>query len=248
LASWKKVVPLLRAANSIVLFLDFDGTLAPISSKPQSAQLAASTRRILRRLAGQRGVRVVILSGRRRADVMARVRVSKARYLGLYGWESNKTNSLPQKTQALLERVREAVAQELSRVRGFSLEDKTHAFAVHYREADPAAVGRVRTILRKHVQKSAPGFRIVGGDKVWEIVPPEVGNKAAAIRSELRGLSQPAMAICAGDTAADEPAFAALKDAITIRVGSPRHTRARYWLRNPAELELVLGKLAETRR
>jgi trehalose-phosphatase len=127
------------------------------------------------------------------------------------------------------------------------LEDKTHTFAVHYRAAKPATVRRVLERLRKCLRRAAPEFRIVRGDKVWEIVPPEVEDKGAAIRTLLSGVASPALVMYAGDTPADEGAFAALKRAVTIHVGRPRRTHARFWLRDPAELGTLLERLAEAR-
>jgi hypothetical protein len=43
----------------------------------------------------------------------------------------------------------------------------------------------------------------------------------------------------------DEPAFAALPNGITVRVGRNTLTRARYHLRNVAEVSTFLHKLKE---
>jgi len=45
LEAWNAVVERLRSAKSIELFLDFDGTLAPLRARPEQAHLPAPTRR-----------------------------------------------------------------------------------------------------------------------------------------------------------------------------------------------------------
>ena len=46
-----------------------------------------------------------------------------------------------------------------------------------------------------------------------------------------------------GDDDPDEPAFAALKGHITIRVGENKETHARFFLRNPGEVLRFLSML-----
>jgi trehalose-phosphatase len=244
-AAWGEVIARVRAARRVVLFLDFDGTLAPISARPEGAELVPATRRILRQLSHRKKFHIVILSGRRRADIMRRVRVKRARYLGLYGWERERGSDLPQEEQALLERVRSALQRELRHARGIHLEEKAHTLAVHFRGADPATALRVQEMLRERLRSLAPALRIVKGNEVWEIVPPQVKDKVVAVRRVLRVLGRPGLVIYAGDTAADERAFAALRDEITIHVGALRRTQARYRLRDPSELRIMLARLVE---
>ena len=56
---------------------DFDGTLAPLSEQPARSALRATTRRLLARLA--KSHRVVVISGRSRADLEPRFPASRWR-------------------------------------------------------------------------------------------------------------------------------------------------------------------------
>jgi len=47
-----------------------------------------------------------------------------------------------------------------------------------------------------------------------------------------------------GDDAVDEPAFAALTAGITIRVGRPGHTRARFRLAGVKQVRVFLERLS----
>ena len=84
-------------APRILLFLDYDGTLTPLVSSPSAAFLAPSVRANLARLAGSRGARLAILSGRRLADLRARVALGGVLYGGCHGLEmaGRRIGSLP---------------------------------------------------------------------------------------------------------------------------------------------------------
>jgi len=58
-------------ARRLVVFLDYDGTLTPIVSRPEKAVLSNSTRQTLQKLAAQASV--TILSGRDLEDIRHRV-------------------------------------------------------------------------------------------------------------------------------------------------------------------------------
>jgi trehalose 6-phosphate phosphatase len=243
--AWTQVFHRVRAARRIVLFLDFDGTLVPFAARPEDAWLAPAARRALRQLVGNRRVRVIVLSGRRRSDVMKRVGVRGVRYLGLYGWESGAVSSLPAESHVLLQKLRTALASRLRALPGIHIEDKRYSFSIHFRAANPASAGRAFRILCRSLREIAPSFRIVEGDKVWEIVPPQVETKAVAIRMVLSAIRRPFLVIYAGDTISDEEAFRVLKSGITIQVGRSRPTNARFRLRSPREAQIFLTRLAE---
>ncbi len=87
LKHWEEVAARIRKARRVALFLDFDGTLAPVVPMPRDAQIPAATKIILRRLLRNPNVALTVISGRRRKDLMQRAAVAGLRYLGLYGWE-----------------------------------------------------------------------------------------------------------------------------------------------------------------
>jgi trehalose 6-phosphate phosphatase len=242
---WERICECLRGAKRVALFLDFDGTLVPFADRPGDVRLAPTTRRLLRRLANHPRVCVTILSGRRRADIIERIHIRGVQYLGLYGWERGARPILSGETMALLRVAHRTLAQSLQKYRGVRMEDKEYMFAIHFRGAAAATVRRAFRALRKSLRSLASPLRIVPGEKVWEIVPPQVQGKGAAIRRALQFVAGPSLPIFVGDTLADEEAFAELKKGITIQVGRPRRTFARYRLRNPREVEIFLARLAE---
>jgi trehalose-phosphatase len=55
--------------------------------------------------------------------------------------------------------------------------------------------------------------------------------------------------ICLGDDRTDEDAFRAIRDrGVTVFVGAPRQTEARYYLRNVEEVAEFFGRLTRIRK
>ena len=75
----------LLKGKPLSLFLDFDGTLAPIVARPESAELCYSVRMALRKLSSR--CPTVVISGRAMADLKAKVGVGSVTYVGNHGME-----------------------------------------------------------------------------------------------------------------------------------------------------------------
>ena len=85
--AWPEVERRLRGAKGWLLLLDFDGTLSPITSNPESARLDRAMRRLLERLAGYPRARVYVISGRPLAYLERWVSMPGVNLMGLHGWE-----------------------------------------------------------------------------------------------------------------------------------------------------------------
>src|SRR5712671_456509 len=143
LDNWRHIGPRLRAAETVALFLDFDGTLAPVRARPEHAALDGATRRVLRQLVHCPRVRVCVISGRMLDDIRSRVRVPGIALLGLHGWDREARsrgprNTLSGHTSLLIETARNDLAKQLPLDGGVWIEDKGATFSVHFRGA-PAA-------------------------------------------------------------------------------------------------------------
>src|ERR1700727_2754605 len=108
---WPEIASRVRAAISIALFLDFDGTLTPIRSTPDEVKLSPPTRLAIARLAANPRARVWLISGRARADVREKTRLSGVGYLGLHGWDGPLHTSLLPETARALEDARITLAK-----------------------------------------------------------------------------------------------------------------------------------------
>jgi trehalose 6-phosphate phosphatase len=237
---WSDIASRVRKAGSVLVFLDFDGTLAPITPGPDQAALASATRRALDRLVRHAHVRVTIVSGRRRSDVITRVRLPRIKYWGLFGFEQHPGCSLPAEARLALRTARRQLDAALHDVDGVELEDKRFSLAVHVRRTHGAAKRRVRQRVRYCA--SVSGLQILPGREVWNLVPPEIRGKGDAIRRAI-GHGRTALPIYVGDDQTDEPAFAAAAAGITVRVGDARGTRARYHVADPGDVTRFMEQL-----
>ena len=154
LERWTEITARL-AGRPFALFLDYDGTLAPIAACPEEARLPEPTREVLRRLAAR--VPVAILSGRARADVEALVGLTGIAYAGSHGFDLSGPDgdplSLPSEAGAgdhlpeLIDRASTDLARLLAGQAGVRLEPKGTALAVHYRQADPAQLPAIEAAV-----------------------------------------------------------------------------------------------------
>jgi trehalose-phosphatase len=240
---WTEVSSRLRSARSIALFLDFDGTLARLRPRPEEVWLDAFARQTLSALARSPRFRVWVISGRRQADIRARIHVPGVRYLGLHGWEKGPGAGLTERSSSSLACIKSLLGGALVNNPGMWIEDKGLVLTVHYRDATAHSQREVRRILRRAVAPFEELLRIAGGKHVWEIVPRELEDKGAAVKQELASLPCPATPVYVGDDLGDEPAFAALKRGITVYVGRLRRTRARYHLADVGRVRSFLQRL-----
>lgn len=240
---WTRLAERFRWAKKLALFLDFDGTLVAFQTRPQAVRLDPATRRILARLAKHPRLKVFIISGRRYADVRKRVKLPRVRCLGLHGWERGDRRGLPGHARARIEAARQLLSRGLSSFPEIWIEDKGLCLVLHYRRAPASAVRRARPLVRAILKVFDDDLRLMNGNKIWEVLSREVKGKGEAVRAVLGELSGSPLAVYLGDDTTDEAAFAALRVGITVRVGTPRNTRARYYLRDPEEVRQFLERL-----
>ncbi len=249
LESWDEIEGRL-AGRRLALFLDYDGTLAPIASRPELATLPEPTREVLRRLAAAGPV--TILSGRGREDVASRVGLEELTYAGSHGFDiAGPTVRLEvgEGIPAMIDEASEELRRKLAGFQGVIVEPKRFAVAVHVRLADPADLPLIERVVDA-VQAWLPALRKVPGKKVFELRPTMSWNKGRALLWLLNTLypGADAVPLYPGDDVTDEDAFRVITGrGIGILVAEePWETAAAYSLRDPEEVRTFLERLAST--
>jgi trehalose 6-phosphate phosphatase len=245
---WGEISNRVRAARDIRLFLDFDGTLVPICPTPKDVKLPERVRKVLTRLNRHPRVHVAMVSGRRNSALRTYVRVPRIQLLGLYGWERSGGIVLPARTRRALPRLRKILGSLPREFPGIQFEDKGVSFGIHFRGASPKSVRGAQNWTRKFLTSIRADFRVIHGNRAWEIVPRQVMGKGHALREFMKDLRSPFLPIYLGDDMTDEPAFKALRRGIPIQVGPALPTNARFRLRNPEEVRVFLERLEEELR
>jgi len=254
--SRKNSLKALLEGKSVYLFLDFDGTLAPIVNKPGKAILPKKTKEILKGLAESAGFKIAIVSGRTARDVEKRVGLKNVIYVGNHGFEIigpkiRLRRRLPLRYRRVIGRIKNDLARGLFSFGGVLIEDKGFSLAVHYRMArkgDISAIKKIfNSIVLPYVRRN--WIKVNPGKMIAEIKPGTSWNKGSAVLwllSKLKKASKGAKAlpIYIGDDVTDEDAFMALENkGITVMVGKPKRSKASFYLRGTEDVARFLNAL-----
>lgn len=235
-----------------VVFLDYDGTLTPIVSRPELATLAPDMRHTLAVLAERCPVAVV--SGRDRADIQTLVQLDSVYYAGSHGFDIAGPHQVRMQHAEgleflpLLDEVETQLQHQLGTIQGALVERKKFTIAVHFRNVASEQVGYIESLVDAELKKH-PQLRKGLGKKVFELQPRLDWHKGKAVLWLLDTLAlhtSDVVLIYIGDDITDEDAFHTLAGyGLTIVVAdTPRRTAARYALQNPAQVQTLLQRLA----
>jgi trehalose 6-phosphate phosphatase len=242
----------------LLVALDFDGTLAPIVSRPENAQMLESARGGIERLLKRGDTDVAFISGRSLADLRDRCAFEGVYYSGNHGLEMDGPGVRETREQALELRPRvRAIAGVLERkldgINGVVLEDKDLTLSVHSRMIeDEEERERVHEIVKDTLRAGGNGLKLTYGKRVIEVRPDVEWHKGEAtlylIEAVEKARSSAVFPIFIGDDITDEDAFAALQGrgaGVLVAGGLPERTAATAWVRSPHEVALLLEALAE---
>jgi trehalose 6-phosphate phosphatase len=230
------VAAALESARGVYLFLDFDGTLAPIVDDADVAAMPAESRELLRSLAARPHFKVAVISGRSMADVEQRVGLPQLTYSGNHGLEIRGPEVVFAEPTALaliprLGKLVRTLEAGLSGMNGTRVENKSVSASVHYRKAQKGDRSEIRRIVAESVEPMQDLFQISEGLEVLDIRPRVKWNKGSAARRILASSENTGMLpIALGDEVTDEDIFRELTDGITVRIGRTGSTAARYRL------------------
>ena len=235
-----------RSAPARLLMLDYDGTLVPLAPMPDLATPDPELIDLLRKLAALSRTEVHILTGRTRASIERWLGDLPVHLHAEHGFWSRR-QGVWTANGAVREdwkgRVATLLAGAVAKMPGAMLEEKTTAFALHYRASDPTLVAErlreLRPVLQEALRAHPSAPEILEGSKVLEVRQHGVGKGHLAHRL-LASIDAGTSVIVAGDDRTDEDMFAALPStAISIHVGSGRSV-ARYRVATPSALRSLL--------
>ena len=242
----------LAHAQRRVLLLDYDGTLAPFHRRPERALPYPEVSALLKRAIERCRTRVVIVSGRRLADLRGPLAwVPHDEAWASHGWErfsagGERSGFVPCTAAQRQLEAAEAAVRELA-MHGARVERKVASVAVHWRGLPAPVVDRVR----------------IGVERAWceldgtllEVLDFEAGselrargrNKGDAVRDILEQYGRELACAYLGDDHTDEDAFDAMHGrglAVLVRP-ELRETGADVWLQPPHELVTFLERWCE---
>jgi trehalose 6-phosphate phosphatase len=241
---WARIAARIRSQSRVVIFLDFDGTLVAIAPRPELVRLTPEARNLLRRLVRDPRATLVVVSGRRRAELLEHIGIRGMHYFGLYGWERNAKSALPPKLRAALQRAHTQLTRHLRAYPAVWVENKRSTLSIHLLDVPRAEQKRLRPQIRAWLKPFRHELRLEENLRDVEVLPRSFPGKGLAVR---RFLAQPAfrraLPLYFGDDFSDESGFAAVRRGISVHVGKRRATRARYNVKDPAEVAAVLAKV-----
>src|SRR5258708_19662492 len=168
---WEDISRQIRAAMSIWIFLDFDGTLVRYYDRREDVKLGSECRRTLLRLSSNRRVHLAIVSGRRNVALREHFQIPRVKLLGLFGWEKSGRPPLSPRIKAAVPGLRSALAPLPKLFPGILIENKGISYAVHFRGLPPETQKRARAWFRRLVARTGPDFRFLLRHPASEIPP-----------------------------------------------------------------------------
>lgn len=215
--------------EEVALFLDLDGTLAPIAARPQDVRPDPRRTSLLERLHQALQGRLAVVSGRTLADVdrILEGRVTAvAAVHGLIFRDSDGSVTAASPHPALPSAIRRC-REFAGRDSGLLVEEKGLSVALHYRLAGPQARG-ARAFVAELAAET--GLVLQHGDMVEELRTPgpTKGDSVGVF------LTRPPFAgarpVFVGDDITDEHGFQAVQafGGAGVLVGAGRRTAARF--------------------
>ncbi|KAG6484113.1 probable trehalose-phosphate phosphatase 6 [Zingiber officinale] len=249
--------------KQMVMFLDYDGTLAPIVDDPDRAFMSEPMREAVRDVA--RHFPTAIVSGRCRNKVFNFVRLKELYYAGSHGMDIKGPSKSTKHTKSkgnpvlfqpaseflpMMDEVYKALVEKTKFIQGSRVENNTFTLSVHYRCVEEKIWNSLSELVRS-VLSDYPELRLTVGRKVLEIRPSIEWDKGKALEFLLESIGfvnyNNVFPVYIGDDRTDEDAFKVLCErgqGVGILVSKfAKETNASYSLQEPSEVNKFLRRL-----
>jgi trehalose 6-phosphate synthase/phosphatase len=237
-------------ASRRILFLDYDGTLMGFNKDPQKVNPDGELYETLRKLAGVKENKLVIISGRDKETLgrwfpAEEWNIDIVAEHGVWFREpGGDWNMIEQINKEWMESIRPILEFYVDRTPRSFIETKNYSLVWHYRDTDPD-LGSQRSWELKDELKALVAnlnLEIMDGDKVIEIKNSGI-NKGRASLIKIGDIEYDYM-LAIGDDWTDEYTFDSLPDkAYTIKVGT-KTTKADYYVEGVRDVRKILVELA----
>jgi len=247
--------------KSILLFLDYDGTLTPIAETPEKAVISRGPKGLLNKLSKKPHCSVAIISGRSLSDIKGLVGLKDIIYAGNHGLEIEGPkikfeSQVSPRLKSIIRNIYEDAVTRFSKIKGVLIEDKGLTISVHYRLVDEKDTQEFLSIFNEITDPYIvrDKIKINFGKKVYEIRPPVMWDKGKVVlwllaRQQFLLGENKILPVYIGDDVTDEDAFKVLKKkGLTIFVGEQASSEAQYYLKTIEEVTEFLRLIADLKR
>ncbi|MGW8203109.1 trehalose-phosphatase [Sphingomonas bisphenolicum] len=228
--------------NGAALFLDFDGTLAPLADTPDAVDVGDDLLSLLARLRDQLDGRLAIVSGRSIATLRA-LGFGDFLLSGTHGLEFARPGAAVDAPPRLpaIDAVEAAFNAFVEGKPGLLVERKSISVGLHFRGAPiwGEEAGRLATALA-----DAHGLALQHGKMLYELRPGGADKGSALLALMQSAPMAGGVPVFIGDDVTDEEGFAAAAElgGAGILVGAPRATLAAFSLEQVAAVRHYLAE------
>jgi trehalose 6-phosphate phosphatase len=240
----------ITSADSVALFLDYDGTIADFAPRPTEAFPRKGVVDMLKSFLKNPRIHPFIITGRNEESIKQLLQVKGLKFISLHGFVMDFADFRPHISDEDKETIKRIFSSARKEFSGkdfdvFRKSDMGVGFNYRrYRGDEREVTERFAEIVKRH--DTGKKFRIMSLSKAINVIPKE-WDKGKAVDFVLeRHVPRGSLPIYFGDDVTDEDAFSALKNrGITIYVknGVERKTEAGFFVENPEEVLKALGQL-----
>lgn len=219
--------------KNIFFIFDFDGTLSPIVSNPNEAQIRPTTKKLIGLL--HKVSKVGIISGRSLADLIPRIRLKLDLISGTHGLESPFSSIKDYNEYDCFFKSLQSILQDMFPELIF--ENKRIGFSIHYRNLKNS---KVITQEIMGILSTFPELKVIGGKKVLNILPNRPHDKGWVMKKLLEKHPEYDF-FYIGDDTTDEEIFKINNPRLlSIRIEKSNTTHAPLFLNNQNEIDSFL--------
>ncbi|MEW6605902.1 MAG: bifunctional alpha,alpha-trehalose-phosphate synthase (UDP-forming)/trehalose-phosphatase [bacterium] len=220
----EQIIKDFKTSNSRIIFLDYDGTLVPLTDKPQRSKPDNRLLKLLRILSEYPDTEVVLVSGRDKSTLkkwFGKLDISLSAEHGVWIKEKNKDWLLLKPVSAdWKSKLYPLLKLAVDRLPASFIEEKEFSLVWHYRKSDPELASiRAKELIDDLISLTANiDVQILSGEKVIEI--KSAGINKGVIATHFISNKNYEFILAIGDDATDEDMFKVLpQKAYSVTVG-----------------------------